>query len=148
MTYYPTPEQVAIAWLGTVPGVPVGKIATTLPGDTSTWSTDGFLTVLSVGGSGPMYTGLRSPVVQVDAWANNPDSSKPPWGKAGSLIGAVIERTLTDTQPGELFIRAGFYPVRLMSVYPLGEPRRVPDDESSFARYQVDLTFRYALNPD
>lgn len=142
---HPTPEQIAVTWLGTVPGVPLGKVATTLPADTAAWATEGFLTVLSVGGPGAVYVPVRSPVVQVDAWANNPDSSKPPWGKAGHLIGAVIERTFTDTQPGEFLVMAGFRSVRLMSVFPMTEPRRIPDDESSFARYQLDLTFSYVL---
>lgn len=146
MTHYPTPEQVAATWLSTVPSMPLNKVATTLPADVSTWADTGFVTVTTVGGSPKsIHVPVREPVIQIDVWAANPNSPKPPWGRAGSLMQAIVDFTYYTEQPGVLYIRPGFYQVRVMSVFPIVEPRRIPGDEAGFARYQMDMAFSYAL---
>jgi len=144
MARYPTPEQVAIAWVSSIDEVPDGKVATSLPADPTQWP-DGFVTVLSVGGASSVYVPLSRPVISIDCWANNPSSSKPPWGKAGSLAGSILAATYATKELRQFTVLPGYHPVQFMSVYPLAEPRRVPGDESGFAHYQFDVTFVYTL---
>lgn len=144
--HYPTAEQVAIAWLMTVPGVTPEKVATRLPADDTTWALTGFVTATTVGGSpASRYVPMREPILQIGCWAVNPGSAKPPWGKAGELAGRIVERTYTDLAPGEFTVRNGFLPVLLRSVWPLSEPRRITEDEAGYARYQFDLAFAYTV---
>lgn len=146
MAYFPTPEQVAIAWLAGLAVVPAGKVATTLPGDPATWSADGFVQVTSVGGEvadpGIPHT---LAVVTVDCWANTPNGARPPWGKAGHLAAGIVHAASKNVVPARLDLGANFHPVRLLTVYPVSPVRRVPGDPSGFARYQADLAFAYAL---
>ena len=144
MAYFPTPEQVAIAWLTGLDTVPAGKVATTLPGDPATWAADGFVQATSTGGDVPDPELARMEyVVTVDCWANTGNSQKPPWGKAGSLAAGITYAAVLDDQPGLFVFGDGFHSVRLFAVYPVSPVRRIPGDPSGFARYQVDLTFTY-----
>lgn len=146
MPHFPTAEQIAVAWITTVPGIPTGKVATTLPADDTSWASTGFVTITGVGGSpASRYVPMHEPVMQVDCWAVNPGSSKPPWGRAGELAGLIVERTFTDLRPGEFTVRTGFLPVLMRSVWPLSEPRRINEDEAGYARYQFDIVFAYTV---
>ena len=142
---YPSTEQVSVAWLKTLPGLPANQIATTLPADNSSWAASGFVQVAGVGGTPQVHIPVFEPVVQIDCWANNVDSQKPPWGKAAHLAEVIVWATYSALQPGVFDLGANFYPPRLMAVYPLSEPRRVLHDEAGFARVQFDMAFRWTL---
>lgn len=142
---YPSHEQVVIAWLKTLTGVPTDKIATSLPADNASWAPSGFIQVTTVGGSPAVHVPVFNPVVQVDCWANNVDSQRPPWGKASSLAERIMWATYAVTQPGRFDLGADVHQPRLMSVYPLSEPRRIVSDPANFARVQFDLTVRWTL---
>jgi hypothetical protein len=144
----PSTELVAIAWLKTLPGIPTTSVATTLPGDSSTWSELGFVQVSVVGGSPEIHNPRRSPVVQIDCWACNPNSEKTPWGKAGVLVETIVNATYllelsnvtVSLTPADTYDRA-----RVLSAYPLTEPRRVPGDEAGFARLQFDMALSWVV---
>lgn len=135
-------ELVTEAWLSTVDGMPAGAVATTLPADNSTWAASGFVTVgPTVGGQPDVDVPMRRPVVQVDCWAVNPESRRPPWGRANWLAELIVaacydtasmQRTLTLRPPG-------FPSARVLAAYPVTEPRRVPSDPAAYARYHLDL---------
>lgn len=128
-------ELVTIAWLKTVVG---DRVATTLPKDNSTWAASGFVTTDTVGGSPNLYVPLREPVMSVDCWAVNADSQKPPWGKASVLAQAIQAACWAHrTIPQTVTLPAGYPAVQVKSAYCTGEPRRVPDDVSSYARYSI-----------
>lgn len=145
----PTPkansELVALAWLSSATGIESGQVATTLPSDASTWETNGFVLVPGVvGGTPQLYYALREPVVQVETFAVNRSSGKPPWGKAASLFEllvaatydkALMERTLT--------LPAGYPQARVMTAHFMSEPRRMPGDDSSYARFVADLALHW-----
>jgi hypothetical protein len=130
-----TPELVATAWLKTIVG---DRVATTLPKDNSSWAASGFCTIDTVGGTPNLYVPLREPVTSVDCWAVNPDSQKPPWGKA-SVLAEAVQAACYDHPaiPQTVTLPAGYPAVQVRSAYLTGDPRRVPDDPSSYARYSI-----------
>lgn len=143
-----TSELVAIAWLKGVVG---DIVATTLPkpgANGPTWAGTGFCVVSIVGGDANMYVPMRRPVAAVDCWAANPDSQKPPWNKAGQLA-ERIQAACYDVQAiPRLLILPGSYPsARVASAYTAYEPRRVPDDPSSYARYTLGLQLHWTEVP-
>lgn len=138
----PTTDLVAVAWLRGVPGVPSTAVATTLPSNASTWSASGFVQVTAVGGTSNPHLPVRSPVVGVDCWAVAPGSAKPPWGRANSLAEAV--RAGTFGAAGRMVtLSVGGLRARVLEAYLLSEPRRITDDEGSYARYAFDLALHW-----
>jgi hypothetical protein len=138
-------ELVAVAWLSSADGVEAGQVATTLPTNPDAWVENGFLHVVgAVGGSPQLYHPLREPVVQVDAYAVNLNSGKPPWGKAASLMELVVAATYDQAGLQRvLTLRAGYPQARVLTAHLMSEPRRVPSDDSSYARYQADLALHW-----
>lgn len=143
---YPSHELVAVAWLKTLTGIPTAQVATNLPADNESWAASGFVQVTAVGGNPNIDIPTFQPVVQIDCWANNVDSLKPPWGKASSLAERIVWASYGVQQPGSIDMGANFHSPRLMSVYALSEPRRILSDEAGFARVQFDMSFRWTLN--
>jgi hypothetical protein len=149
MSLRPTSELVAVAWLKGVTGIPSTAVATDLPADNSTWSASGFVQVMSVGGSPNIYVPVAQPVIQVDLWAVNPNSSKPPWGKANQLAESIRMGTLDHANVGRLLtgFPAAYNNARCLTVYPISEPRRIRDDSADFAHYTMDLQFMWIEVP-
>ncbi|MGW6912589.1 hypothetical protein ACWGB8_02005 [Kitasatospora sp. NPDC054939] len=141
ITLRATTELVAVAWLRGVVG---DIVATTLPRNNSTWAASGFVTVGTVGGTAGMYVPLRSPVVSVDCWAVSPSSGRPPWNKA-ALLAEQVQAGCWDHEgtPRLLTLPAGFPQARVLSAYSTYEPRRVPDDEASYARINLGLSVNW-----
>lgn len=135
-----TPELVAEAWLKSVLG---DIVATTLPktrsDGTLSWADTGFVTLVTAGGSPNIYVPIRDPAVGVTCWAANPGSQKPPWGKASNLAETIVAATLDHPNvPKTALALPGGYPdVQVKSAYVTGDPRRIPDDPSSYARYEI-----------
>jgi hypothetical protein len=156
----PTNPLVARAWLGLVPGITTAMTGTTLPriGDTSlpAWTSTGFLTVQTVGGSPSIDTLLAQPVISVKCWAVNASqpnagqqvavSQKVPWYRSEALAEAVrvaadpIRRDLTKklvTIPV-----SGYATATVMSAYMLTEPRPL-QDATGYACHQFDLQLNW-----
>lgn len=136
-------DLVAAAWLRlAVPGI---GVATTLPSVTAAMRTDGFIRVLTVGGSPDVDNAFRAPVVAAECWAApaTEGSAQPPWGRANSLAEAVVAATY-DRALMNVVLPLGDYPdVRVRTVVALSEPRRVENDPANYARYDVDLAFTW-----
>ena len=83
-------EQVTVAWLRSqtdLSGIPIG---TTLPQDTSSWASTGFIQISVVGrGHSNPEIGYRSPVMTAFCWALNPKKQNPPFGKANDLADII-----------------------------------------------------------
>lgn len=138
----PTTELVACAWIAGIEGVTSDMVATTLP-DSTSWSTNGFIQVYTVGGSPKLHNPLRQPVLNVDCWAVSPNSNKAPWGKANYLAELVWDASMVS--PGRVVTLPGSYPqARVLGVDVLQEPRRVPSDQAGYARYQFDMQIHWA----
>lgn len=147
MPHLPTNELVAVTWLKTLPGLPANSVNTTLPADVSTWAENGFVQVTLAGGSPDMYTPQNQPVFQIDCWATNPNSEKPPWGKANNLA-EIIKATVYDKSVwGPLTMPATHENVRVLGSVAQTEPRRVLSDEARFACYTIDLQLFWVRNP-
>ena len=138
-------ELVAVAWLQGAAGIEAGQVATTLPTDVTTWQANGFVQVCpAVGGAPQLHYALREPVVQIDTYAVNPASGKPPWGTAASLMELLVAATYdTARMQRTLTLPAGYPQARLFTAHFLTEPRRLPGDDSSYARYSADLAFHW-----
>ncbi|MEH0586227.1 hypothetical protein QA942_19905 [Streptomyces sp. B21-106] len=134
-----TPELVATAWLSTVVG---DRVATTLPkpgaDGTLSWADGGFVTLVVAGGSSNIYVPLRTPVMGVSCWAANPSSQKPPWNQAANLAEAIVAACQDHPAiPQTLTLPGGYPDVAVRSAYTVGDPRRITDDASSYARYDI-----------
>lgn len=145
----PTPransELIAVAWLQGAAGMEAGQVATTLPADEGTWAANGFVQVpMVVGGTPQLHYALREPVVQVDAWAVNPNSGKPPWGKAASLMELIVAATYDVARMQRtLTLPSGYPQARVMTAHFVTEPRRIPADNASYARFSADLILHW-----
>lgn len=145
-TYHPNSSLIAVAYLQTL-GLPADGIDTDLPADPAEWATNGFVQVAAVtGGSPDLDIPLHRPIVQVDVWCTRLDSELPPWNQAGHLAGTLVAATydsdnlnVTPTLPD------GFRPVRVMSAFPVTEPREIAGDPAGFARVSLDLALRWML---
>jgi hypothetical protein len=140
--YPPTNELVAQAWLSQrVVGVSPGQVATTLPKDTAAWADAGFIQVQALpGGSVDIDTYIRHPVVQLDFYATRPNSDKPPWNLANRLVELVRIATEDAQEYGKpVDLPPDYMAARVLAVYPIGEPTRVTDDPSGYARFTLDL---------
>lgn len=138
-------ELVAVAWIASADGIAAGQVATTLPADAAAWQEGGFVHVAgTVGGSPQLHYALREPVVQVDAYAVNVNSGKPPWGKAASLMELVVAATYDEAGLQRvLTLRPGYPQARVLTAHFVSEPRRMPADDASYARFQADLTLHW-----
>lgn len=143
-TLAPTTDLVAVAWLASVPGLSSGMVATKLPADNSNWAAAGFVQIIAVGGTPELYVPVAAPVVGVSCWAVNPNSSKPPWGKANHLA-ELIRLATYDHQnvPRALSLPANFGHARVTAAYFVSEPKRIPGDPANYARFDVDLALRW-----
>lgn len=144
MPHLPMSDAVVVALIKTFPGTPPLGVATSLPGDAGSWADLGFIQVASVGGSPLTHVPVRVPVLQVDCWASNVNSQKPAWSKAGNLAEVVVNATY-DFEPLRVTLPETFYPARVLSCWPVTEPRRIPGDPSGFARVTFDLAVKWAV---
>lgn len=147
MSYHPTSELVAVAWLKGITALG-NAVATDLPADNASWAASGFTQVMSVGGSPDIYLPVSNPVVTVDTWAVSPQSSKPPWNKANQLA-EIIKRACLDhaTVPRALVLPAAYANARCLTVYPLTEPRKIRSDSADYAHYSMDVLFSWIEVP-
>lgn len=145
LSLYPPTDLVVPAWLRGVPGLLAG-VGPSLPSSAESWAAEGFVQAYAVGGTPPVHSPMRRPVVSVDCWAVNLNSQKSPWGKANALaefIRVACERNLGF---GALLVLGGDYMnARVLTAYPAGEPRRVYGDASNYARYQFDLNVAWVV---
>lgn len=141
-----TSEAVAIAWAGTATGVTSAMVGFEVPTDNTTWAASGFIVPTVSGGNSALNYALGSPVVTFQCWACKTDSAYAPWGKARNLAGFLrkatylnrpVDVTLTDTDEN----------ARVLSTYPVGEPRKVYGDLGDYAAYTIDLAFNWVVIP-
>lgn len=144
----PNSELVVCEWINTIPEIArtPNPCAMELPQDNSTWGASGFITVAVIGGSRDVYLNAGRPVVQIDTWAVH--GSKPLWAKAHNIMSAIIDASFN----GQATLRrtlslatrkADYGTARVMECYPLGEPKRVPEDESEYAHVTMDMQFHW-----
>jgi hypothetical protein len=144
----PTSELVAVYWLKGLSGLG-NLVATELPASASSWSASGFTQVSGVvGGTPSIDYALANPVVSLDFWANAPGSGRPPWNKA-NVLAEVARAGMLDhpAVPRLLVLPAAYNNARVITVFPLQEPRKVRDDDAEFARYTMDSRFSWVEVP-
>ncbi len=153
----PTDELVAVAWIGSIPGISPQMVATQLPEDANADGTPadwvaarrGFITVTVVGGSPEPILPISKPVLQVDCWAVIPGSNKPPWGVANRLAEAIKHATwdrVTASRRLAITVKDVQYPPAVVLAARLAtQPRRMWSDEGDYARYQCDLALDWII---
>lgn len=148
----PTNALVAVAWAGQrVTGITPAMVATRLPRGTEAnpypWRDLGFVQMTPITGTPDVDLDVRHPLVQVDCWAMNPDTTNPPIGKANNLAELVRTATHSPAAPysSPLAMPTGYAPAILLSAYALTEPVEVADDPSGYARVTFDLALDWAL---
>lgn len=135
---------VALAWLRTLPGLPVGtdgskQVAATLP-HVGKWAGTGFVTVGPIFPGAPeRYVPLQHPVVQFDFWAVHANSKKPNFSVANNL--AEIVRAAAESNmwsdPPELTLPPGVPPVWISGIDVVRGIVNVPDE--NYAHYTMDI---------
>lgn len=157
---HPTNPLVARAWLALVNGITAAMTGTTLPriGDTflPAWTSTGFLTVQTVGGSPAIDTLQAQPVLSVKCWAVNASqpgdgaqvavSQRVPWYRSEEL--AEFVRVAADAlrrDPGSRLVTlpvAGYEQAVVQSAYMVSEPRPLVDP-TGYACHQFDLQINW-----
>lgn len=143
----PTSALVAISWIWQrVPGITEQMVASRLPRETSSWAVNGFVQVTPVTGTPDIDIDTRHPLVQVDCWAMNPNTTNPPIGKANNL--AELIRTATHSPDARysspVTLPHDYEDAIVLSAYAMTEPVVVPDDPSGYARVTFDLALDWA----
>jgi hypothetical protein len=150
MSFLPTGAMVAVAWIRSLPQLAAG-VSTRLPQDASTWATEGFVVVTTVGGTGSRNVDMRITVVSVDAWAVALNSGQAPIGKAGHVAEVVRAATFDhDSFPALVTPGPGDYrQARVHGAWcPLPEPRQIPDPEGNRAHVTFDLAIQWTALPE
>lgn len=150
----PNTELVTLAWLALVPGFTNAMLGTTLPRDEMSWTATGFVKVGPVvGGSPNPYNPQANPVIGIDCYAVTASkaspsaaptvSNKPPWGKAAQLAEQIRQAAyalLYAAGPRHVAMPVpGYAHANIQGVSLVTEPRRMPGDAASYARYTFDL---------
>lgn len=143
---YATTEKVAVAWLSGVSGLSTAMVGATLPEDTSLWSATGFVTPAAVGGNPDLYLPFASPVVDIKCWAVDPGSGLPPWGAAENLA-ETVRAACYDIPSIGRFLTLPYcdQTARVLSAYPVQEPRRAYGDAGDYACVQVELALHWII---
>lgn len=141
-TLNPGTEKVAVSFLKTLTGI--NSIATSLPADPKTWGGEGFYQVQTVGGSPHRHLPQSQPVVVIDVWT--------PDGRFGTAerLAENIRRAIVDDPTffgQELDLGADFKNARVLSAWPVTEPRRVENDPRGYGRFTFDVQINYAVVP-
>ena len=140
---YANSELVAVAFIKAVLGWN-GDVGTDLP-DVKSW-TDGFFVKVNVlGGSPDIYTPQEHPVLEVKCYARPATSGRrSPWPAASNLASAIRTGCFAvKSKPLTLRLPGGYPSAFVHSAYPLVTPRRLPNDDSSFAAYWFDLQLHW-----
>jgi len=153
-TKYANTDLAATAWIGSLPGLTPGMVATALPepdeatGNLS-WAASGFVTVRTVGGTPEMYVPLREPVVSVDCYAAPPPgTNKAPWAQANNLAEMIVTACQNTANFGATLAGPAGYPnMRVLQAHALQEPRRIFGDKSFYAHYQFVLQMYWTQLP-
>lgn len=127
---------VAQAWLQTL-SLPAGAVGTSLP-EVAKWTTTGFVVVgPTVGGGGEIYVPQRTPVVQIDCYATFTNSEKVNRGLANDLAETIYNGCFLPAPA--VTLRSTIKPVWLSQIYPISEPREIPEPDTNFGRYSLDI---------
>lgn len=145
----PNGELVAQAWVAKYVGFPAAQIAATLP-KPDKWTANGFLTVRALAAGTPMpeLAQRRGTVVQLDAWAASPNTVRPLWGVALTMLERVRVATFRDNQAYGKSLEmpvSGFQAARVFAAYLTREPVRVEGDPSAYAHMTCDLAVDWTV---
>lgn len=129
---------VTATWLATLTDLPAGVVGISRP-PVAKWATTGFVSL------GPIFAGnrevngppLRWPVVQIDCVAVHPNSKKPNYPVAANLAEIVWHGC--QLEPPALTLPAGVMPVHLSTLFAVSDVRQVPEGETGFAHYSIDV---------
>lgn len=142
MSLPPNTDLVARAWLR-LAAAPA-RADWRLPAADDAMRADGFVRVVTVGGSPNVYVPLRAPVVAAQCFvAPTVDSTGTvPWMRAAALVERVLAATYDPSLANlriDLSSVGDYGPARVLTVSAIAEPRRIPDDAGDFARFDLDL---------
>ncbi|MEV8615690.1 hypothetical protein AB0383_48695 [Amycolatopsis sp. NPDC051373] len=139
---YASDEVVTRAWIAQLPGFSTEMVGEQLPSDNSSWAASGFVTVTWAGGNTVPEYRLESPVMLVQAWANQPGIARPPWEKARNLALAV-QAGIYSYDPWLLELPNCSEDAEVKTAYVVGKPRRVYGDFGDYAGYTLDLVLNW-----
>jgi hypothetical protein len=143
---YATPEKVALGWGAAIFNTTM--VGATLPTDNTTWAASGFVTATISTGLGPhMYYRFDRPVISLQCWAVNPDTGRPPWGKAQNLAETIRVLGAYRNEPVAVTVPDSSENARVLSAYLVSEPRKVFGDLGDYAAYVVDVQLFWVATP-
>lgn len=138
----PNSQLVIAAWINSIPDLRPGCSGGELPEDNTTWGSSGFAVITVVGGNHHVHSGqLNHPVVQLDCYAQKPNTGKPLWGAANAMLSTIAEACESDLRYRVLTLPNGFGNARVLGCYQLTEERRVYRDDQQSAICEADFHF-------
>lgn len=143
-------ELVTVAWLKRVTGL--ATVNTTVPEDSGTWWSTGFLQPAVIKSETNRYYQLRSCIVVVHCWAARQDitSQRPPWGQANDLAenvaAACFDPDLFQVDTLSLGV-PGAPSVRVMQAALIEDPMRAPNDDAHMAHYTTTVQLWWTERP-
>lgn len=146
---YATTEAVAVAW---VKSLGLTGVGTTVPEDSSTWHSTGFVQVIKTGGAPDPYLKFRNNVITCDIWAAREDvnSQNPPWGQAAEIAETIVAGCYDVSKSNVgLILPASLnsIPVKVSSVWLITDSTRAPSDEAHKAHYLLDFQITWVQVP-
>lgn len=145
-----TSELVVAAWLATLPGIASAMVGAQLPTDITTWAATGFVQTGLDFGRSPMYVPVRAPIMELTVWGVNPGTNTPNWKLAADLAGVIVDacyRNLSLGVPLQL-PEPGYRQAQVKGAWPVRDPQRENEDITNFAKYTLDVEFRWTEIPE
>lgn len=143
-------ELVVVAWLKSVTGL--NTVGTTVPEDSSTWYSTGFLQPIVIKSDTNKYYQLRSCIAVIHCWAARADvtSQRPPWGQANELaenvVAACFDPSLFQSHDLSLGV-SGAPSARVLQVALIEDPMRAPNDDAHMAHYTTAIQLWWNEKP-
>lgn len=151
----PPPEIVVPLWIKSIPEfvplVAAGHLAvvTTLPSlvNDSAPASGAIQVTTGIGGFMDADVPFHRAVVQVDCWAANINSGKPPWGRASFFAQTIIHHSYSESARRRVVpVQGAFVNAVVHSVQVMREPRKLKSDEANYAGLSMDLLVHYVVN--
>ena len=141
----PTSLLVVSAWLDSIPTLRAGISGPELPEDNTSYGGSGFVVISPVGGYRDIFLARTGrPIIQLDCHAIAPDTGLPLWYRAGDLLDEIVRATETkSTLQRILTLPHDRGSARVMSCYPISEPRKLYRDDTSAAIQSQDFVFHW-----
>lgn len=155
-TGVPPPAEIVVPlWLRGIPEfaplVTAGHlvVATTLPSLVNeTAPASGAIQVhAGIAGTMDVDVPFHRALVQLDCWAANRDSGRPPWGRAAFFAETITHHAYSVSARRRVVpTQAAYVNATVHAVQVMRKPHKIKSDEANYAGLSLDLLVHYVVN--